>query len=405
MSLTTDERTLVLYMPEEFQGVGGIQMLIINIAQEMHSGSHPGTSLIVYCSKSSFVASQVVPLQGPRLSIRFWEDGVDRLPEKSLLLSWGGCRTPMRFRESDPHIVVWSVLPGQAFIQFQLAIKFFPFLRGLLEARRRAVITYLLNHGGLVAMDRSNVNGVSHFAGKQVFMPILPIGIPVRENLWMRHQSKHALRTKLSIAYIGRGAVTWKVTPFINLLADAILPNGGVDVTIYTDRTELYEHHINRRGLRSRPIEFKHRLNLSGEAMRKEMAETSDISFGMGLSLLEGGSVGVPSVYINPCHDADASTYWQWLSERYSRDFDLTKHPKSEPRRLDLKCLWNDRQSLIGQSERSFDYVRRHHSIASVVKALCAHNSEAKLSGYLKAQGSLIGILARGQRTRKNSPH
>jgi hypothetical protein len=397
--------TIVLYMPEEFQGVGGIQMLIINLARELQSERHSHVSLIVYCSKTSFVAERVASLIGSRCVVRYWEDGMKPIPPNSLLLVWGGCRTPMRFRKFNPRVLLWCVSPGQAFVHFNRAARVLPFLRRHFDSRRWKVISYLVASQGIVVMDKRNLSAVRSLAGSKLNIPFLPIGIPVTENAWVARQSSRGKEQALNIAYIGRGSAEWKVIPFVSFLADSILPQQGVNVTIYTDRTDMYEKFLHLRGLNSKPISVTYRLNLSGADIREELANSCDISCGMGLSVLEGGSVGVPSVYIAPSHDAGARPYWEWLCDRFVADFDLEHDAKPESQQLDLGEFTKANGRLTELSDRSFNYVRQYHSIENVADMLCAHSWDADLAGYLDAHGGIIRSMARMQRTKRNSPY
>jgi hypothetical protein len=394
MNTVSNHRNLVLYMPEDFRGVGGIQMLIVNIAQELAKAVYGETRLLVCCSRSSFVAAEVSKTANSRIRLHHWESGRPEISDDSLLVLWGGCRAAMQFDHHNPRVLMWCVAPGQPFAHFKPVRKRLPMLGPLLARRRSRVIDYLVQTRGIAAMDSSNREDVRSLIGQHLDFPYLPIGIPVSENEWIKATRASNSDSPLKIAWIGRGAVEWKVIPFINLLRTAVLPDDGIDVVIFTDQAELYQRMAAECAIDPDLVRIRFKYGAFGSAIRNELASSQDIVFGMGLSALEGASVGVPSVYVAPQGNFRELPSWQWLFDRYELDFSNGAPPTKPCIPFDFAEIANRRATLAVASPKCHEFVMTNYEISRIVRMLLNHDTKAHLRDYLDAHGLLIRCAA-----------
>lgn len=384
-------KTVVLYMPEEFPGVGGIQTLIAYLAAELVSARHPDVRVIIYCGRGSFLQEFLKPIAGERLDIRLWEDAHYELPVQSLLVVWNGYKSVAKFKHANPKVFVWCVAPGQAFTHFDLLSKRLPYSRSLLHKARKNCIRFLLKSHGIVSMDAWNNAAVGNYLNESVHVPFLPIGLPVVCNEWVNRRGVSKSR-RLRVSWIGRGDVHWKVIPICSLLKHAKYGDGGVDVTIYTDTANLYEQVMSEVGINRDLVRVSYQLNVAGEELRAQLAESMDINFGMGLALLEGASVGVPSVYLRPIGGKKEMVPWQWVYERQDYDFGVSDLQVADAKPFDMDFFASHRESLDDASQKSFGYTEKHHDIINIAEKVVTCATMVDAEAYLRSQGVIMSM-------------
>jgi len=396
MNLPERKRTIVLYVPPSLDGVGGVQVQIVNLARELSSESYPDVRTIVFASQGSFVDLSLSPEASPSLELRTWESRNESLPENSLLLMWAGFRTVARFKKSNPFVLMWSVAPNQPFSHFSQAASKLPLLKLLFDRACKRTVRYLARHSSLVCMDLQNLQAMQVLAGERFAPSYLPVGLPVTHNSYTSKTTCSGNTRRLSAAWVGRGSVNWKVIPLACFLRDASLPDCGIKLTIYTDSTSLYEKvfaSMLSEEQMSR-IELRYEKGVVGSELTNRLATRADINVGMGLSVLEGAAVGVPSVYVAPQTDSSERAYWQWVYNREQNDFGRGPFFGDCHETFDMRTLHAKPSALMQHSQKSFSYAFKFHRIALTASLLLDHKAEGTLKGYLQAHGKMFSSLA-----------
>ena len=397
MGLTKGKRTIVLYVPPGLDGVGGVQVQVVNLARELSSGSYPEIRTIVFSSRNSFVDQSLSPEAPPSLELRTWESHNEALPENSLLLMWAGFRTVARFKKSDPHVLMWSVAPNQPFAHFERAAQRVPFLKSAFRYSCKRTVRYLASNQSLVCMDLQNVEAMQTLVGDAVPMEYLPVGLPTGQNLYAMRRIADTGARRIHAAWVGRGTVNWKVTPLACFLRDALLPAQGVKLTIFTDSKRSYEQAFSEllsERQRAR-LEVHYELGVVGADLTNRLANECDLNLGMGLSVLEGAAVGVPSIYVAPQENAASTAYWQWVHDRAASDFGPGPFWGESCDPFDFSALHCEQGGLMDRSMKSLAYAESYHSIRTVAHRLLRLSPRATLVDYLDAHGKLFGVLER----------
>jgi len=397
MGLTKGKRTIVLYVPPGLDGVGGVQVQVVNLARELSSGSYPEIRTIVFSSRNSFVDQSLSPAAPSSLELRTWESHNESLPENSLLLMWAGFRTVARFKKSNPRVLMWSVAPNQPFAHFSQAASKLPLLNPYFDRACNRTVRYLVQHSSLVCMDLQNLVAMQVLAGELFVPSYLPVGLPVTHNSYALGKTCRGDTGPLSVAWVGRGNVNWKVIPLVCFLRDARLPECGIKLTIYTDSTGFYEEvfaSVLSAEQLSR-VELHYEQGVVGSELASRLTTRADVNLGMGLSVLEGAAVGVPSVYVAPQTDPSKRAYWQWVYNREQNDFGHGPFFGECHQSFDLKTLSAKPDDLMLHSQKSYSYAFKFHRIALTASLLLDHKAEGTLEGYLQAHGKMFASLAR----------
>ncbi len=397
MGLPERKRTIVLYVPPGLSGVGGVQVQVVNLARELSSGNYPDVFTIVFASQGSFVDLSLSPAVSQSLELRTWESHNESLPENSLLLMWAGFRTVARFKKSNPRVLMWSVAPNQPFAHFERAAHRIPLLKSAFRSSCKRTVRYLASNESLVCMDLQNVEAMQTLAGDAVPTSYLPVGLPTGENLYAKRQLVGNRTERLHAAWVGRGTVNWKVTPLGCFLRDAVIPEQGVKVTVFTDSKMGYEQAFSEllsERQRAR-LEVHYEFGVVGADLTNRLASNCDLNLGMGLSVLEGAAVGVPSIYVAPQEDGAKTAYWQWVHDRAKSDFGPGPFWGERCDPFDFSALHGRQDGLIDLSIQSLAYAEYYHSIRSVAHKLLKLSPRATLVDYLDTHGKLFSILAR----------
>lgn len=397
MNLSSSGRTIVLYVPPGLDGVGGVQVQVVNLARELSSGDYPGVHTIVFASQGSFVQRNLFPAASSRLELRTWESQNESLPANSLLLMWAGFRTVARFRNSNPRVLMWSVAPNQPFAHFERASRKISLLKWIFDRSCKRTVRYLASNESLVCMDLQNVEAMRKLAGDEVSMAYLPVGLPTRQNLYELRRVGESDTKRLHAAWVGRGTVNWKVIPLACFLRDAVLPKQGLKLTVFTDAKQRYEQIFAELLPQNQcaRLEVHYELGMAGADLTNRLAAECDLNLGMGLSVLEGAAVGVPSVYVAPQEDAAKKSYWQWIHDRASSDFGPGPFWGECCDPFDFSALHGKPGGLMEHSLQSLAYAEYHHGIGSVADKLLHLSPQATLADYLSMHGKLFGFLAR----------
>jgi hypothetical protein len=142
-------------------------------------------------------------------------------------------------------------------------------------------------------------------------------------------------------------------------------------------------------------LEVHYELGVVGADLTNRLANECDLNLGMGLSVLEGAAVGVPSIYVAPQENAASTAYWQWVHDRAASDFGPGPFWGESCDPFDFSALHCEQGGLMDRSMKSLAYAESYHSIRTVAHRLLRLSPRATLVDYLDAHGKLFGVLER----------
>lgn len=388
----TPEITFVI--PEFMMGVGGIEMLVLNLSRAVAEAEDCSLRCRVICPRGSFVHEELRMLASKRIRILHWEKNVATGDAQSLLVCWGGLGSLQKLRGYNPRILVWTVMPGQMFAHLDRIEKSFPLFGFYIRKIRTRIAHYLATTSGVVHMDRTTKFAFEQFTDVQTDEGYLPIPIQVRSNQFLENlEIATPLRT-FRVSWVGRSSTPWKIIPLVRFFEDAILPDDGLlKLTVFTDAAEPYRILFEARSI-SNTIEIVYEIGVVGDTLRDRLAREFHLHLAMGTSVLEGAAVGTPSLCLNPQDNIDHPASWQWLYEKQEADLGDFNAPESTKVPFDFQRLVVDSELLKHYSSLCYGHASLNHDITGTLSRLLSNRTTANLNGYLRTHG-VLGIVFR----------
>lgn len=387
-------RHIVCYLPRFMTGIGGVEVLVLNLASAFSSLGVLNCRLMVVCPKDSFVHSELGGVESPSLTVRAWEDGLGAPPPDPLLVSWGGYGTLCSFSAWNPRVLFWSTFPGGPLDHLRRLpgpMRFvFAMLRRDVYLMHR-IGRFLVQNDGICFMDGPNRLAMEKLCRVRMPERYLPIPVTTNENRYLKRTGGKLPHHQITLTWVGRGKVPWKAIPLARFLEDMVVPDVPVEIHLFTDDPTLYDDLFQQRGIDAR-YTVRYHLGVSGTALRDALATKSDLHLGMGTAVLEGAAEGIPSVCIDPQQRLQDKASWSYLHQR--RDYDLGSYNgRPEGRRpLDLAALHARRDAAATLSTLTFDYVCSHHSVGRVAAQLQKATSRVTVRDYLDEHGPLLRL-------------
>lgn len=390
-SFKPEEITFIV--PEFMTGIGGIEMLVVNLSRAIAESQQDAVNCRVICPRGSFVHKELSIMPTERVSIIHWGEAPATGGSNSLLVCWGGLGSLVKLRAENPRILVWTVMPGQMFVHLNRAEKSIPLLGRYFRQLRKRIGHYLATTSGVVHMDRPNKFAFEQTTGIQTDDNYLPIPVQVRSNQFLENLRIEDSPKTLRVSWVGRSGTPWKVIPLIRFFEDAILPcDGRIHLTVFTDDAEPYRSLFETRGI-SNSIHIIYEIGVMGDVLRDRLGREFHLHLAMGTGALEGAAVGAPSVCINPQSVVTQRASWQWLHEKQGHDLgDFNPH-ESTRTPFDLNAYMMDRTAIETHSTLCHKHVILNHDIKVILSRLIANRSSANLHGYLRAHGILGKVV------------
>lgn len=337
--------------------------------------------------ENSFVFDELARLADGRIKISVIGKSLFHLSDQTLLIGWGGLGNLIRYVAGNPFFCIWSIYPGQPLAH--LRPEYQPWWSRLLHPDRESLIRYLNDSKVLYFMDAPNFE--YHCKATGTCPPEQYWPVPI-EDSQMRWRTRPGTGNLLRISYVGRGSVLWKIIPFVNLVDGLIKSDCHIQARIYTDDSALFERAFIKHGIPGYNIEY--RKNVTGTQLKAEISEWATVHAGMGISVLEGATCGIPSICLDPKEDSEDGVSWTWLYERSRHDIgDPGRHV---PRPLDeIITVMQDSNLSKFFSRKTREYVEENHLIGNVYARMLNHKAERRLSDYVSAHGLRFEIMHR----------
>lgn len=377
---------LVFLIPKPFSGVGGIERIVITLAQEFIGKNLDGICFHAIVPKNSYTENELKKLNSRQIKISHIDQGRVCLESTSLLVGWGGVGNLLKSISGNPLYIVWSIFPGSPLSHLNVENR--SFLMKWLALKKQKVSGYLAKSSTLYFMDSPNLLEFNRLSSSIAPKQFLPIPIAVEKNLFILNKRISTSLPNLNVSYVARGKVPWKVYPFVSFIRDLVRHSIQPTIKIFTDDSELFKNIFKKIDLE---LQIEYIYGVSGESLRNNLADWSDLHIGMGTAVLEGGAIGIPSICIDYAESLTDLPSWTWLYQNSS--FDLGQlHPNHFQSTLEIKSLFSTDDQIEKMSNQTFDYVSRNHSAEKVLNELLGIDAIFHLSDYLSAHGLLITL-------------
>jgi hypothetical protein len=289
-----------------------------------------------------------------------------------------------RFKRSKCRVLVWCILGPQIINWSNFDYKKVYKGKILRKKLDRSCLINLCKKNALVCMDGSTQGDVEAFIGKKMNIDIVPIPVISAENYYIRKNMKEG---KISITYIGRGDVYWKVYPLKKILKDIKDINNHFILNIFTSERELYDEVLEP--ILPDNVELVYQIGYYGMRLRTKLCEVSDLNISMGTAALESAVLGIPTIIVDAVTTNLPDDYryrWIYQAEKYSLGyFDLHELPQYEGYEMTdvVNTIMNkvERDCISG---KCWEYVDMHHNIINTYMRLSRHEGYASMRDIVK---------------------
>lgn len=276
----------------------------------------------------------------------------------------------------------------------------------LSEEGLQCFLKMIFDHDAIFFLDQTHLwaqnqwikpAGAYQFAQRYVPPKVLPSEVRCKENL--------ISETEINIAVLGR-LCTDKIFSILNLLTQLERVDDGRVKNVYVIGSGKEAARITNR-VWGNNIAIHMMGTITGDELSVFLAEKSDVLFSMGMSVLEGARIGLPSVImphnIHP-FETDAYAYLNdskgyavgWYDTQID-DMGIRMHTLEE---ILEEIYRNNRKASIGRSART--YLAENHlsnveslkeRIAATTLQFAKFNKFARKQGYIKVFGLPVAKL------------
>ncbi len=357
----------------KYKNIGGVQVLIFNLMKELfahniitkliyYQDSWLTKELDQYCIDYEFLNIENVSTS----TINSFVSKKDVLVTTNLFMDL------TYFRDSNPFFFFWNVFYNDLDYHKSnfIAIRNFT---------RRELLKKMIKKKGLVFMDNGGVQYIEkHF--KLRFTPVfLPVPIPIQNNNEFLARRSISRTGNINITYLGR-SINRKIKPFNKVIRDIENDNKFnklVIIHVITDNVEEFKRLCN---VQSSNVKIRFYSNLSGVELKDFLRISSDLHIAMGTSCLEGSSLGIPSILLNPCNGELPDNYlYKWIFEVES--YSLGEIFEGNNKKMfgltfsQILSYYEEKKCIILKeiSQKCFEYTNQNHNIHKI--ALDFNNS------------------------------
>lgn len=382
--------TLVFLVARPFKGIGGMERIVVTLAEVVAKGTVQDVQLLVILPEGSYVETELKKLLSPHIKIKYLSSGKVFLEKDDIVVCWSGVRSLFFQLAGNPRLVIWSILAGSPLAH--LATPTNVLLRRLVERIRRKVAFYLIDNKALHFMDGPTLSAFEEVYNWKTIEQYFPVPIAIKPNDYLSKNRRNQFTGEtINISYIGRGHVVWKVHPFVALIRFCLSCCKCLNIRVYTDYNDLFVKQMERARIDLKYVRFindKH-----GKELTRELGEWSDIHVGMGTSVLEGASCGIPSICIDPMFDYKEPLSWRWLfnCKNYDLGDFICRYENSDVSTLKKFILtYSIREEY---SQKTYEYVYKNHAASQVLLKIINNKSTATLPDYIKSHSSFLHLL------------
>lgn len=367
---------------------GGVQSLIINIAKAL---SQRNIKIKLIDTKNGIIYNE---LKSNNVDFEFLdydnEKTRDLVDDNDIIVSFGQFqRDYYYFRNKKIRYIYWSVFHNNLLTKFNFRVS--------INERRYSnnnVISKYLTYRLVNLLSKKhalNLMEEAHFDVYKMYNPKFEnlnystILIPI--DIYDKIDRDIISDDEINIAYIGRDS-SWKILPFIHLIEDLILLNSNKKINIYlfSDNCDAYLQYIKKFNIRlPNNLQIINYNNYNAKQIKEILATNVDILFAMGTSLLEGASIGIPTVILDAFDKKINFKYkYRWLYDEagYSLGMPIWIMPNKNGDSLKsiLDQIYQNKE-FVELSNKSYLYAKNYHDINKIVEdfLVYVHQTELRL--------------------------
>ncbi len=367
---------------------GGVQSLIINISKALFKRD---IKIKLIDTKDGIIYRE---LKTNNVTFEFLDYNDDKtrdsVDENDILVSFGEFqRDYAYFRNKNLRYVFWSVFHDALITKFNLrvSIKYEKYSKNNFISRffTSKLVNLFSDKKSLIVMEEAHFDLYKRYNSKFKNINYSTVLIPI--NIDKKIDRDIISEDEINIAYIGREE-SWKILPFIHLLEELInlnLPK-KIKIHLFSDNCSAYFDYI-----KSSDIHLPNHIcietydNYNAKSIKKILSSNVDILFAMGTSLLEGASIGIPTVILDAFDKKINFEYkYRWLHDEdgYSLGLPIWIWPNKRGGSLMsiLEQIYKN-NGFKEISDKSYLYAKKYHDIDKIVDDFftSVHQTELKL--------------------------
>lgn len=347
--------------------MGGIERIILTLTQEFSK-----TKKVIVISKSNSTVLKILSESGANFEwlVPVKESLKSSVFKNDLLIVFYAFNELKFLKEPNPKVLIWNVFP--------------PFGKPniLKKWRDKILIKELTHMNSIVTMDNECNSFFFKQYGTQLSNDYLKIPIDIKENRY-KYKTDNKL---INITYVGRGNDLWKIKPVKKLIKDLSQVSNNFMIHIFTDTADLFQSEFQ--DLLSSNVEVKYYFQYWGDKLSKKLIELSDLHYSMGTSMLEGASLGIPTIIADAgMHDFPDSYRYRWFVddvENYAGNFIDKKEVFAGFPIEEIVKEALDRDAMGALSKKQHEYISENYSPYKVVDKITKWKPEATVRSLLK---------------------
>ncbi len=361
-----------------YEKPGGSENLVFLIAK--HLMEEYGEPVKLFGSKNSYLIKR---LYEEGIGFQYYDIDDDKsykaVSGDDVLILFNNYYGLNKFRGSDCRILVWNILCPVVigWNNFEFEIKMFG--RHVFKVFfNKALLRSLLKKKAFLCMDGSTEGCVEQFLEEKISVDVVPIPIEAGENIYIgRENLDNKGRENVSLSYIGRGDVYWKVNPLKKIISDLSSIEHDFVLNIFTSETDLYDEVLLP--LLPENVTIRYQLGYYGKRLRERLVEVSELNFSMGTSALESAVVGIPTILVDATDtDLPKDYMYRWLyeTEKYSLGYHYTPDLQEKLPGCEMHAVIDlilDPVSCDAQSKKCWEYTNGNHTVRNTVAMLKKH--------------------------------
>jgi len=273
-------------------------------------------------------------------------------------------------KQPNPNMLIWNVYPTSGNPNV------------LKKWRTTMMIKKLMRLNSIVTMDNECNSAFLKQYGIRLSNDYLKIPINVKRNCYKYKTDKKLI----NITYVGRGDDIWKIKPVKKLIKDLSSVKSNFLIHIFTDTADLFKGEFKE--LSSQNIEVKYYFQYWGEKLSEKLIELSDLHYSMGTSMLEGASLGIPTIIADAgMYDFPDSYKYRWFIDdvdNYAGNFIDGKEFFSGCSINEIVNKVFNKNSMEKLSQIQHDYVCETYSSSKIADKITDWHPKACVKTILK---------------------
>lgn len=365
---------------------GGVQSLIINISKAL---SQRNIRIKLIDTQNGIIYNE---LKSNNLNFDFYDYNNDKtrdcVNEDDVIISFGSfSRDYQYFRNKNIRYAYWSVFADDLIFKFNFRISIskqkYSNNNFISKFCTNRLVRLLSERKALNIMEEAHIDIYKMYNSKFNNLKYSTILIPI--NIGEKINRDIINENEINISYIGRNE-NWKILPFIHLFKDLIKLklNKTVNIFLFSDNCDTYFEYIKNFNIKlPGNINIITYNNYTSNLIKNILVSKVDILFAMGTSLLEGASIGIPTVILDPTYTELPENYkYRWLHEENGYSLGLATWKMQNTRGDSLESIFKliyEEKKYKQISNLTYSYAKKYHDINNVIEVFIKSINQTEL--------------------------